>query len=264
MPFLSGIDKPVSRSPEKKIDPAVACRNVEKRFYLYTHRTVSLREWFIRTALGRPMHIRQAQFSLKDFDLEVAPGEAVALIGRNGCGKSTVLRLIAGIYEPTTGEIETFGRIGAVIELGVAFNAELTGRENIDLYAAVMGLSRVELERHRETIIAFAGIGDFLDVPVKYYSSGMQARLAFSVAINVQPDILLLDEVLAVGDQDFQAKCLDRLRTFRANGGTMVVVSHDLRLLNELCTRAVWLENGKVRLEGEISSVSEAYRASVG
>lgn len=250
------------RSPDPKGEPAVACRGVVKQFYLYSHRTTSLREWFIRSALGRPIHVRHAEFSLRDFNLRVDHGETVALIGPNGGGKSTVLRLIAGIYTPTAGTVETFGRIASVIELGAGFNMELTGAENVELYGSIMGLGRDRVARLYEEIVSFAGIGKFIETPVKYYSSGMIARLAFSVAVNGRPDILLLDEVLAVGDQSFQEKCLDRLRTFQAGGGTMVVVSHDLNTVSRLCSRAVWLDNGLTRMEGDAGAVVETYRAS--
>jgi len=249
------------RSPEPGGPPAVLCRGVAKQFYLYSHRTTSLREWFIRSALGRPIHIRHAEFLLREFNLRVDRGESVALIGPNGGGKSTILRLIAGIYKPTSGTVETFGRIAAVIELGAGFNMELTGTENVELYGSIMGLSRDRLARHYEEIVSFAGIGKFIDTPVKYYSSGMMARLAFSVAVNGQPDILLLDEVLAVGDQSFQEKCFERLREFQASGGTMVVVSHDLHTVSDFCSRAVWLENGSTRMEGDARAVVEAYRS---
>jgi ABC-2 type transport system ATP-binding protein len=251
------------RSPSIEAHPAVQCRRVNKQFYLYSHRTTSLREWFIRTALGRPIHVRRADFSLRDFDLVVGPGETVALIGPNGCGKSTVLRLIAGIYLPTEGTVETRGRIAAVIELGAGFNMELTGAENVELYGSIMGLGKEQLTQHYEEIVAFAGIGEFIDTPVKYYSSGMIARLAFSVAVNANPDLLLLDEVLAVGDQSFQEKCLERLRSFRAGGGTMVIVSHDLGTVSTICSRAVWLENGAIRMEGDADVVVQRYQASV-
>ena len=247
------------RSPEPGGPPAVLCRGVAKQFYLYSHRTTSLREWFIRSALGRPIHIRHAEFLLRDFNLRVDRGESVALIGPNGGGKSTVLRLIAGIYTPTAGTVETFGRIAAVIELGAGFNMELTGTENVELYGSIMGLSRDRLARHYEEIVTFAGIGKFIDTPVKYYSSGMMARLAFSVAVNGKPDILLLDEVLAVGDQSFQEKCFERLRGFQASGGTMVVVSHDLHTVSAFCSRAVWVEDGSTRMEGEVNKVLDAY-----
>ena len=252
------------RSPDPKGQPAVLCRGVAKQFYLYSHRTTSLREWFIRSALGRPIHIRHAEFSLRDFNLRVDRGEAVALIGPNGGGKSTTLRLIAGIYTPTTGTVETFGRIAAVIELGAGFNMELTGAENVELYGSIMNLGRDRLARHYEEIVSFAGIGKFIDTPVKYYSSGMMARLAFSVAVNLQPDILLMDEVLAVGDQSFQEKCLDRLREYRSRGCTMVVVSHNADIVRELCSRAVWLEGGETRMEGEVNKVLDAYLAGPG
>jgi len=249
------------RSPDSKEEPAVLCRGVVKQFYLYSHRTTSLREWFIRSAAGRPVHVRHAEFSLRNFNLRVERGETVALIGPNGCGKSTVLRLIAGIYMPTSGTVETSGRIAAVIELGAGFNMELTGTENMELYGSIMGLGRDQLARHYEKIVSFAGIGKFIDTPVKYYSSGMVARLAFSVAVNVEPDILLMDEVLAVGDRSFQEKCFDRLQECRSKGCTMVVVSHNADIVRELCSRAVWLDAGEIRMEGEAGKVLDAYLA---
>ena len=247
------------RLPDRTGEEVVQCRNVVKQFYAYSHRTTSLREWFIRVVRRKPIHIHRPEFSLRDFNLQVKRGETVALIGPNGCGKSTVLRLIAGIYIPTVGTVSTRGQIAAVIELGSGFNGELTGRENVNLYASIMGLSRAQLALNYHDIVEFAGVGDFMDIPIKYYSSGMQARLAFSVAINVKPDILLLDEVLAVGDQSFQAKCLTRLREFQAGGGTMIVVSHNLDIVSHLCTRALWLEDGQTRMEGKADAVADAY-----
>jgi len=160
--------------------------------------------------------------------------------------------------------VETSGRIAAVIELGAGFNMELTGTENMELYGSIMGLGRDQLARHYEKIVSFAGIGKFIDTPVKYYSSGMVARLAFSVAINVEPDILLLDEVLAVGDRLFQEKCFDRLRECRSKGCTMVVVSHNADIVRELCSRAVWLDGGEIRMEGEAGKVLDAYLTGAG
>jgi lipopolysaccharide transport system ATP-binding protein len=240
----------------------VVCRSVTKRFYRYEHRTSSLREWFIRTVLRRPIHVRHAEFSLEDFDLVVPPGQAVALIGPNGSGKSTALRLIAGIYQPTVGVVETCGRLAAIIELGVGFNPELTGAENVMLYAAVMGLSRAEIAGRFDEIVAFADLGRFIEEPVKYYSSGMQARLAFSVAVCVEPDVLLVDEVLAVGDEEFRHRCEARLTRFRERGGTMIIVTHDLDSVNQLCSRAIWLDHGRVRATGTAAEVVKAYRAA--
>jgi len=240
-------------------DLAVSCRDVSKHFYVYSHRTTSLREWFIRSLLRRPINVRRPDFSLKAFNLRMKRGESVALIGPNGGGKSTALRLIAGIYKPTEGEVETCGRVAAVIELGAGFNTDLTGRENLDLYGAIMGLGRSELARRYDEIMEFAGVGSFIDMPVKYYSSGMVARLAFSVAVNAQPDILLLDEVLAVGDRSFQEKCLDRLRSYRSRGCTMVIASHSADMVRELCSRTIWLEKGEIRMDGEVNEVIDAY-----
>jgi ABC-2 type transport system ATP-binding protein len=241
--------------------PAVELRGVSKRFYFYEHRTSSLREWFIRRVLRRPIHVRRAAFTLHDVDLTVGRGDAVALLGRNGSGKSTVLRLIAGIYHPSSGTVRTEGRITAVIELGAGFHPELTGAENIALYAAVLGLRRKELAERYDDIVEFAAIPDLPDTPLKYYSSGMEARLAFSVAVCLQPDILLLDEVLAVGDQAFRERCLERLRQYHARGGTLILVSHELEQLRELCTRGVWLDQGRVVMDGPIDAVLERYRA---
>jgi lipopolysaccharide transport system ATP-binding protein len=235
---------------------------VVKRFHHYEHRTTSLREFFIRSVLRRPIHVRRALFTLRGLDLRVDAGEAVALVGSNGSGKSTALRLIAGIYAPSEGVIETRGRLTAVIELGAGFHPELTGAENVELYASVMGLTRREIRERFPEILAFADIADFIDEPVKVYSSGMRARLAFAVAVCVQPDILLLDEVLAVGDQAFRERCLERLRAFRAAGGTMIVVSHDFDTVRGLCPRAIWLDHGVVRLDGAFDAVLDAYLAT--
>jgi ABC-2 type transport system ATP-binding protein len=241
--------------------PAVALRGVSKRFYFYEHRTSSLREWFIRRVLRRPIHVRRAAFTLHDLDLTIDRGESVALLGRNGSGKSTVLRLIAGIYQASGGTVRTEGRITAVIELGAGFHPELTGAENIALYAAVLGLTRKELAERYDDIVEFAAIPDLPDTPLKYYSSGMEARLAFSVAVCLQPDILLLDEVLAVGDQAFRERCLKRLTQYHARGGTLLLVSHELEQLRELCTRGVWLDQGRIVMDGPIGMVLERYRA---
>jgi ABC-type polysaccharide/polyol phosphate transport system ATPase subunit len=238
----------------------VEIRGVSKRFYFYEHRTNSLREWFIRRILRRPIHIRRAAFSLRDLNLRVEPGEAVALLGHNGSGKSTVLRLVAGVYRPSAGTITTNGRITAVIELGAGFHPELTGAENIHLYGAVLGLTRRELRASWDEIVDFAELEDFLDTPLKYYSSGMEARLAFSVAVCLQPDVLLLDEVLAVGDAEFRRRCLERLKRFHSRGGTLLIVSHELDQLRHLCTRGVWLRDGRVVLDAGIAEVLAAYQ----
>jgi lipopolysaccharide transport system ATP-binding protein len=249
----------VWKLPDCSPQTAIECRDVGKEFYIYQHRTNTLREWFIRTLMRRPLDVRKPSFSLTDFNLKIKKGEGVALIGSNGSGKSTTLRLIAGIYKPSTGAVETVGRIGAVIELGAGFHVELSGMENIQLYGAIMGLNHKELAIQYEEIVDFAEIGDFIHMPIKYYSSGMSARLAFSVAICWTPDILLLDEVLAVGDHSFRTKCLDRLSNFNVGGGTMVIASHDQELVQKLCSRAVWLDKGRIIMEGAVDTVFKAY-----
>jgi len=240
---------------------AVRCRGVVKRFYRYEHRTTSLREFFVRAVTRRPQYRRSAEFSLMGFDLTVGCGEAVALIGPNGSGKSTALRLIAGIYAPSEGVVETAGRVTAVIELGSGFHPELTGAENVRLYGALLGFDPAALASRQAAITAFADIGGFIDEPVKYYSSGMQARLAFSVAVCADPDVLLLDEALAVGDQAFRDRCLARLRELREAGKTLVVASHDPVMVRTLCDRAVWLDHGRVRMMGPVHDVLAAYEA---
>ena len=236
------------------------CSGVSKRFHFYEHRPRSLREWFISAVLKKPAPSRRPPFALSNVDLEVRRGESLALLGPNGSGKSTLLRLLAGVYEPTTGRVEVYGRIGAVIDLGAGFHPELSGKENVELYGATFGLGRKEIARHYESVIEFSGIGEFIDTPVKYYSRGMYARLAFSVVTCVQPNILLIDEVLAVGDQDFRAKCINWLKSFRAAGGTLVIISHDLDLVSELCDRAVGIKEGTIQWEGVAEEMVRNYR----
>jgi lipopolysaccharide transport system ATP-binding protein len=250
------------RSPEAAL-PAVVCSGVSKRFYRYQHRSRSLREVFIRSVLRRPVHVRHPEFMLQGLDLRIEHGEAVALIGRNGSGKSTALRLIAGIYAPSEGMIEVRGRSAAVIELGVGFHEELTGVENVLLYGSVMGIRRKDILGRLPEVMEFAEIGELIDQPVRIYSSGTKARLAFAVAaVCVRPDILLLDEVLAVGDQGFRARCEKRMIDFHRAGGTLIVVTHDLESVRQLCSRAIWLENGRIRMDGPIDPVFEAYLGS--
>jgi ABC-2 type transport system ATP-binding protein len=242
--------------------PIIDCRGLTKRFYHYEHRTTTLQEFVVRAVLRRPIHVRHAQFQLRDFNLRVEVGEAVALVGANGSGKSTALRLIAGIYPPTEGTVERRGRIIAVVALGASFHGELTGAENVRLYAAALGLTRREIAERFDDVVAFAEVGDFLDTPLKYYSTGMRARLAFSVALCANPDALLLDEMLAVGDERFTRRCLERLAAFQGRRGTLVLVSHDADEVRQMCTRAVWLDQGRVMLTGDTEIVLDAYHAA--
>ncbi len=239
------------------------CCNVLKRYYYYSHRTTSLREWFIRTIKHQPIHERGPEFVLSDFNLRLEQGEVVGVIGPNGSGKSTLLRLIAGIYEPTAGEIRRKGRVAAVMDLGAGFHPELTGAENVELSCSVLGLHPKEIDKQFPEIVEFADIGDFIDTPVKYYSAGMQARLGFAVSMSSRPDLILIDEVLAVGDESFRSRSLERLESFRESGGSILMVSHDLHAVSTFCERAVWLDHGKTRMVGEAKDTVDAYLRAV-
>lgn len=264
MPSSDTTSRSLPKSPDPRRSPAVLCRGVVKRYYHYEHRTTSLREFFVRTIRRQPIHVRRASFTLTGLDLRVEHGEGVAVVGRNGAGKSTLLRLIAGIYTPSEGEVQTDGRVAAVMDMGVAFHPELTGAENVELYAAVMGLGRREVAAYYPEIIDFADIGDFVYEPLKYFSSGMRARLAFSVAMSTNADILVLDEILAVGDHAFRERCLKRLREFCRNGGTLIVASHQAGLMREICSRAIWLDGGRVTMDGDLDRVLKRYREETG
>lgn len=197
--------------------------------------------------------------ALHDVNMEVRKGETIGVVGRNGSGKSTLLQIICGTLAPTYGEVEVKGRIAALLELGAGFNIEFTGRENAYLNAAILGLSREEINQRFDKIEAFAEIGEFIDHPVKTYSSGMFVRLAFSVAIHVEPNILIVDEALAVGDARFQSKCLNAIKRMRDGGTTILFVSHDVGSVRALCDRSIWLDRGQVRMQGEVFPVTAQY-----
>jgi len=217
-----------------------------------------LGNWWRRRLVKHEAHV-----ALDGIDLEISPGEAVALIGPNGSGKSTMLKLAGGILKPTEGSVDVGGRVTALIELGAGFHPEITGRENVLINGMLLGLDRHEVESRLPEILEFAGIGDFIDQPVKTYSSGMYVRLGFAVAVAVEPDVLLIDEVLSVGDEAFTRQCLDRLARMRQAGVTMVLVSHDLDLVEAFADRAVYLGAGRIRAEGDVEEVIASYRADV-
>ena len=202
---------------------------------------------------------RERFSALKGVSFEVNPGESLAVVGPNGAGKSTVLALIAGLAKPDTGIVEVSGRVAALLELGSGFHGDLTGAENVKLNASLLGLSRQNTKAAFEAIVDFAGIGDFMDEPLRTYSSGMVMRLAFAIAVNVDPDILLIDEVLAVGDAAFQEKCYEKIRDFRKRGKALVCVSHGNAMLAELCDRAVWLDHGELIKSGPVGEILKAY-----
>ena len=202
-------------------------------------------------------------WALRAVDLTVNEGEAVGLIGSNGAGKTTLLRILARITEPTEGVSRTRGRIGALLEVGTGFHPELTGRENIFLSGAVMGMSRADIRRRYDEIVEFAGVSDFMETPLKRYSTGMRLRLAFAVAAHLEPELMLVDEVLAVGDFEFQRRCLRRMSMLGEEGRTVVFVSHDLGAITRLCTRAVWVDHGRVKRDGNATRVVEEFYASM-
>lgn len=197
--------------------------------------------------------------AIKHVSFELGHGESLAVIGRNGAGKSTLLSLVAGLAHPTSGTVNVHGRIAALLELGSGFHPDLTGAENLRLNAALLGLKREQMERVFESVLDFSGLGDFINQPLRTYSTGMVMRLAFSVAIMVEPDILIVDEVLAVGDTAFQAKCFEKVMSFREAGKTILCVSHSATMVQQLCDRAIWLDRGEVMMQGGVSEVLDAY-----
>lgn len=237
---------------------AIEFIGISKCFHLQFERARSFQE----IAIGlfrRNKNNAQKFWPLRDVSFEVAPGETLGLIGPNGAGKSTVLKIIARIIEPTSGRVKVNGRVNALLELGAGFHPELTGRENIYLNGSILGLSRATIRQKLDKIVAFSELERFIDVPVKHYSSGMYVRLGFSVAVHTDPDILLVDEVLAVGDQMFQQKCLDRINEIKQEGVTIVLVSHALDSVRSLCERAIWLQDGRVEADGSAEKVVDQY-----
>lgn len=241
---------------------AIQFHNVSKKFVMHRERARSFQELLI-SAVQRKRRPVDVFWVLKDVSFAIEQGESLGVIGPNGVGKSTLLKLIARILEPTSGQIAVNGRVGALLELGAGFHPDLTGRENIYLNGSLLGLSRSEIRRKLDDIIAFADINQFIDVPVKHYSSGMYVRLGFAVAVHTDPEILLVDEVLSVGDMAFQQKCLDRIHQLQRDGTAILLVSHSLDVVRKMCHRALWLKEAQVAAVGETDSVLGAYLAHV-
>jgi lipopolysaccharide transport system ATP-binding protein len=232
---------------------------VSKKFKMPRQRSRSFQELFLGLRRLKLRSPKETYWVLREIDLDVAPGEMLGIIGPNGAGKSTILKLISGIIAPTSGQIEVNGRVGALLELGAGFHPDLTGRENVYLNGAILGLSRSEMQRMFPDIVQFAEMARFIDVPVKHYSTGMYMRLGFSIAIHVQPDILLVDEVLAVGDKTFQLRCLDAINQMRRRGASILLVTHNTEFVRTMCDRAVWLDRGRIQSEGPVEQVYEEY-----
>ncbi len=233
----------------------IIVNNVSKIFYVFMDKANSLKEKMLFWKRNK----RETREVLKDINLTIKNGEAVALIGVNGSGKSTLLKLMTKIIYPTKGEIVTNGKLTSLLELGAGFHPDFSGRENIYFNASIFGLTKKQIDARLEEIIEFSELRDFIDNPVRTYSSGMFMRLAFAVAINVDADILLVDEILSVGDQHFQEKCLNKMKELKAQGKTMVFVTHSLGSARELCDRAVWLNKGHIQLDGDVNEVIDEY-----
>lgn len=202
-------------------------------------------------------------WALKGVNLEVQSGTMLGLIGRNGSGKSTLLKIMAGIQSPSAGTVQTRGRVAAMLELGAGFHEELSGMENIFLNGAILGLSKSEIMKLLPSILEFSDLGDFIETPIKHYSSGMKARLGFSIAVHVNPDIMLIDEVMSVGDMEFQSKCVNRINDFRQKGKTIILVTHEIEVASYLCDRMVWMEEGLVYRDGPATDIVHEYRSQV-
>ena len=242
---------------------AITVEDVRKQFVL--RHTRSLKEavmWLIR---GRRGDISKKFDALKDVSLHVAEGETVALLGLNGSGKSTLLKLISGVLQPAGGSVRPRGRVAGLIEVGAGFHHDLSGRDNVYLNGAILGMSEEQIDEMFDSIVAFSEIGEFIDTEVKFYSSGMYLRLAFSIAVHTDPEVFLIDEILAVGDVPFQRKCIAKIKDLAAHGKTLFVVSHDLDLVSTICERGVLLEHGAVVMDGEVHEVvAELRRRSAG
>ena len=238
-----------------KPENAIEVHDITKQFKIYLDKGHTLKEKTLFSS--RRKH--EERKVLNGISFEVKKGEAIGLIGHNGCGKSTTLKLLTRIMYPDSGTIEMRGRVSSLIELGAGFHPDMSGRENIYINASIFGLTKKEIDERVNDIIEFSELEEFIDNPVRTYSSGMYMRLAFAVAINVDADILLIDEILAVGDASFQAKCFDRLKEIKAEGATIVIVSHAMEQIEQICDRCIWIHKGKIKDEGEASEVGYAY-----
>jgi lipopolysaccharide transport system ATP-binding protein len=251
--------------------PSVLAENVSVSFLIRYHRAeVTLRETFVRI-LDR-LHHRgdesgrwsQVFWALRDINLAVYPGEVVGIVGANGSGKSTLLKTLGGILGADRGRVAVRGKVGCLMSFGVGFKPNLSGRENVFINGSILGLTQREVAERIDRIIEFSELGDFIDAPVRTYSSGMKGRLGFSIAIHIDPDVLLLDEILTVGDAAFRAKAGSILDRFKGSGTTVIIASHSMGLIEKRCTRAIWLEKGRIRMDGPSTAVAQAYLAQSG
>ncbi|HEY4813776.1 MAG TPA: ABC transporter ATP-binding protein [Chthoniobacterales bacterium] len=239
-------------------EKVLSIQDLSVRLSLQRERVTSIREYTIRLLKGK--RVKAEEFwPLQNISFEVGAGEVFGIVGPNGAGKSTLLRVIAGIIKPSKGTVRTRGRVAPLIELGAGFDPEMTGRENLYLYGSLLGFSSKRITGRLADIVAFSELEEFLDVPIKNYSSGMTARLAFAVATDVDPDLLLIDELLSVGDASFSKKCQDRIQEFRDRGVSILIVSHNLNSIKEMCSRVAWIDHGRLKMIGPASEVANEY-----
>lgn len=233
--------------------------NVSKKFKRYQDKATTLKERLLQLRSSKA----DTFWALKDINLRVETGETLGLIGHNGSGKSTLLKLITKIIYPTSGTITTQGRVSSLLELGAGFHPDFTGRENIYINASIFGLGKKEIDKKLDSIIAFSELEGFIDSPIRTYSSGMYIRLAFAVAVHVEPQILLMDEIMAVGDANFQKKCIAKIKEFKQQGVTIVFVSHKMEDVYEICDRVVWLDHGRIVASGDTREIGQKYLAAM-
>lgn len=240
--------------------PIIQVKDVTMKFDLYSERVDNLKEYFIKRL---KKELKREKFTALDsLSFTINKGEVVGIVGKNGCGKSTLLKIISGIYKPTKGKVSISGTIAPLIELGAGFDMDLTGAENIYLNGSILGYSKKYIDEKYQEIIDFAEIGEFINVPLKNYSSGMIARIGFAIATVTQPDILIVDEILAVGDFLFQKKCEDRMNALMQSGTTVIIVSHAIEQIERLCNRVIWIEQGTLKQIGETMEICKCYKTS--
>ena len=247
---------------------AITVRNLSKCFPVNRGQANALRAALERAALmpltrvaGRDTPVQPFRWALNDISFDVPRGECVAIVGHNGAGKSVLLRVLSRVIRPTCGEADLYGSVGAMLDIGVGFNRDLTGRENVYLQGAILGIKKRDLELKFQEIVTFSGIGDLIEQPLKSFSNGTQVRLAFAIAVQLEPEILLMDEVLAVADEEFVGSCVRKLNHLKREGRTILLASHDISLLSQLCTRALWFEQGKLICDGPMAEIATRYHA---
>ncbi|MBQ8145402.1 MAG: ABC transporter ATP-binding protein [Clostridia bacterium] len=243
----------------KNSENVIEVENVSMDFYRLNEKVDNLKEFFVRLVKGKLE--RKTERVLENVSFELKKGESIGLIGHNGAGKSTLLKIISNIYEPTEGSVRTRGVIAPLLNLGAGFDYEATGKENVYLNGAILGYSKKELHKKYQKIVDFSELGDHMNTPLKNYSSGMVARLGFAIAIDVEPSILLVDEILSVGDENFRRKCSDKINELRAKGVSFVIVSHNMDQIRKLCQKALWIENSQVKGYGEVNQICDEYAA---